>query len=104
MTDELRDDRARARPGLDGLLGAVLVQLRDLLVELLVYVRSLLGASAHCFSICNLRFAICNSVQSQIANCKSAISTHSPFAAAAGTCRTCGGGGSACRCASAGAA
>src|SRR5215217_5046571 len=35
VPDELRDDRARTGPGLDGLHGAVLVQLRDLLVKLL---------------------------------------------------------------------
>src|SRR5437764_10193079 len=38
MAHELGNDRARPRPSLDGLLGPVLVQLRDLAVELLVYV------------------------------------------------------------------
>src|SRR5687767_5846216 len=47
VPDELRDDRARAGPGLDGLLGAVLVQLRDLAVELFVYVGAFFCASAH---------------------------------------------------------
>src|SRR3954449_13398876 len=36
VAHELRDDRARPRPRLDGLLGAVFVELAHLLVELLV--------------------------------------------------------------------
>src|SRR5687768_15394558 len=51
VPDELGDDRARAGPGLDGLLGAVLVQLAHLAVELLVDKRAFLCASAHCDSL-----------------------------------------------------
>src|ERR671912_1592760 len=47
VPDELGDDRARAGPGLDGLLGAVLVQLGDLAVEFFVYVGAFFCASAH---------------------------------------------------------
>ena len=36
LPDELRDDRAGARPGLDGCLGAFLLELLDLEVQLLV--------------------------------------------------------------------
>src|SRR5687767_4075694 len=47
VPDELRDDRARAGPGLDGLLRAILVELGDLAVQLLVDERALFCASAH---------------------------------------------------------
>src|SRR5262245_53750972 len=47
VTDELRNDRARPSPGLDGLLGAVLVELRNLLEKLLVNERTFFCASAH---------------------------------------------------------
>src|SRR5215207_7020967 len=47
VAHELRDDRARARPGADGLLGPVLVQLLDLAVDLLVYEGTFFCAAAH---------------------------------------------------------
>src|SRR5262245_22388128 len=47
VPDELRNDRARPSPGLDGLLGAVLVQLAHLAEELLIHERAFFGASAH---------------------------------------------------------
>src|SRR5688572_25040812 len=47
VPDELGDDRARAGPGLDGLLRAILVELGNLLEEFLVNVGSFFAASAH---------------------------------------------------------
>src|SRR5215218_9651151 len=47
VAHELRDDRARPRPGPDRLLGAVLVQLLDLAVDLFVYERSFFCTAAH---------------------------------------------------------
>ena len=91
VAHELRDDRARPGPGLDGLLGAVLVQLRDLLVELLVDERAFFCASAHVVSPNGP--AVCAPLLNV---------TRSRSADAAGACRTCGGGGSASRCASSG--
>src|SRR6201995_1932047 len=45
MAHELRDDRAGARPGLERLLCTILVQLGNLLVEFLIYIRAFFRAS-----------------------------------------------------------
>src|SRR5436190_19442921 len=55
VAHELQNDRAGHRPRLDGLLRPVLVQLRDLFVELFVYIRSLFCAAAHLLSISTIR-------------------------------------------------
>src|SRR3954469_13789748 len=47
VADELRDDRAGGAPGLGGLLGAPLVEQRDLLEQLFGDERTFFGASAH---------------------------------------------------------
>src|SRR5687767_4811936 len=49
VPDELGDDRARAGPRAQRLLGAVLVQLGHATKEFLVDVRSFFGASAHSY-------------------------------------------------------
>src|SRR4051812_25112061 len=50
VAHKFRDDRAGPGPGLNGLLGLVVVQARDLFVKLLVDVRTFFCTAAHVFS------------------------------------------------------
>src|SRR5512138_3798039 len=84
VAHEFRDDRAGARPGPDGLLGPVLVQLLHLAVDLLVYEGALFCASAHSCCPCGP-----SARPLRAANTRS-LSNCSRSADAAGACRTCG--------------